>query len=651
MENIYSGELTAPKDGLNISIWDRERKLSWNSNQYLIIVLESKEDHTLTFNVDFYKNGQSKEYALRITFSILPHITSTVPIDLELLNSQTLIVPRTKGRLRMMVYGKPLLREEITGIKLTTLKCFKEQKISVKQLYLTNDIPQLSLPEKKLMDEMGQWMMKGWDSKLYSTEECSDMLRHKLIQAEVQETTYEEGEWDVYGGWKKKQFDKTGWFHTVRDDKRFWLADPEGNAFLSLGIDCIRPGNDIPVDQVREFCSWLPEKKDVEFADAWTDNERSFNFGIANLVRAFGREKWKESFFKITKAYLNQWHINTIANWSSMEFIKYAKIPYVLPLDAQGKGFPTTTALVFRDFPNVFSPEYGQNAKEYAKSILPFRDDKYLIGYFMRNEPAWGFVHNLLIAEEMLASKERLESRNCFITRIKVKYKTIENFNLAWNLSLKNFEKLCEPLYHASDLSMDAREDLKEFSKEMITQYVKIPAQEIKKLDSNHLNLGMRYAFITDPIMLSGYEFFDVFSINLYQMSPFDEVQAMGKILDMPIMLGEFHFGALDKGLVSSGLRCVPDQKERGKAYRYYLEQGMRSKYFLGAHYFQFCDQNCLGRFDGENYQIGITDVLLQEYQDMTEIMKECHKYIYEVADGQRYAYELAAVELPAVHC
>ena len=41
--------------------------------------------------------------------------------------------------------------------------------------------------------------------------------------------------------------------------------------------------------------------------------------------------------------------------------------------------------------------------------------------------------------------------------------------------------------------------------------------------------------------------------------------------VDLPVMIGEFHFGAIDAGLPSTGLKAVPDQHERAKAYRYYL--------------------------------------------------------------------------------
>jgi hypothetical protein len=268
----------------------------------------------------------------------------------------------------------------------------------------------------------------------------------------------------------------------------------------------------------------------------------------------------------------------------------------------------------------------------------------------MRNEPAWAFVYDLNIAEEMLANPAATTSKKVFVNKIISVYKDISDFNLAWNLSLNSYEDLYQPIYHACSLSVQAKQDLTEFSKEMITLYVELPAKACRKVDPHHLNLGMRYAYITDISLLSGYENFDVFSINSYQFSPYAEVESIGSQLNMPVMIGEFHQGALDMGLTAHGIKGVKDQSERAKAYRYYVEQGSLSPYYLGAHYFQLNDQSCLGRFDGENYQIGLIDVCMQEYQEMVEAMQQCHSQIYQVAVGAVPAFDTLPLHVPPIH-
>ena len=133
-------------------------------------------------------------------------------------------------------------------------------------------------------------------------------------------------------------------------------------------------------------------------------------------------------------------------------------------------------------------------------------------------------------------------------------------------------------------------------------------------------------------------------------MTCYHQVDELGKTLNMPVMVGEFHHGALDRGLNAHGIRGVRTQEDRGKAYRYYVEQALRSRYFVGAHYFQYNDQSALGRFDGENYQIGLVDVCSQEYPEMAQAMRRCHVGMYDVAMGRKPPYDACPEEVAPIH-
>ncbi len=45
---------------------------------------------------------------------------------------------------------------------------------------------------------------------------------------------------DRFGGWIGKKFEAIGFFR-VEKDERWWLVSPEGNAFLSWGINHLHP--------------------------------------------------------------------------------------------------------------------------------------------------------------------------------------------------------------------------------------------------------------------------------------------------------------------------------------------------------------------------------------------------------------------------
>ena len=79
--------------------------------------------------------------------------------------------------------------------------------------------------------------------------------------------------------------------------------------------------------------------------------------------------------------------------------------------------------------------------------------------------------------------------------------------------------------------------------------------------------------FLPDYTTPPGWENFDVFSINCYAVDPTKKIQDVVDLgVDLPVMIGEFHFGALDAGLPATGLEGVESQKDRGAAYRYYCE-------------------------------------------------------------------------------
>ena len=328
-----------------------------------------------------------------------------------------------------------------------------------------------------------------------------------------------------------------------------------------------------------------------------------------------------------------------------MEFAKDAKIPYVAMLD----NYPTTVDTIYRDFPDVFSPMYKDNSDVYASQLSKYTDDRYLIGYFMSNEPNWAFVDHLNLGYELVRNKKDLHSKSYLIRFMKDMYNSsIEALNKDWQLDLGSFEQLSY-LGEFPVLSEDGMCALEEFSKVMIAEYIKVPALALKRIDPNHLNLGIRYAYISSPTLYSGSEYFDVFSINSYEKTCNAPVNEVFDKVHMPIMIGEFHFGAIDRGLPATGIRGVMNQEERGKSIRHYIEEAATLKACQGIHYFQYNDQPFLGRFDGENYNIGLVDICNKEYSEVVEQFIMANERLYEIVEGKAAPEDLQIKYIPAI--
>lgn len=148
-----------------------------------------------------------------------------------------------------------------------------------------------------------------------------------------------------------------------------------------------------------------------------------------------------------------------------------------------------------------------------------------MVGYFLRNEPAWAFVDNLVIADEVLYNPARTVCKERLVESLKAEYQTIEALNDAWNCSFEEFEDLYESQAHVSQWSESAGRDMHAFSRKMMEEYVGIPSRACRKADPNHMNLGMRWAWVSDPDVVTGWENFDVFSINCYAYDPTAAIQ------------------------------------------------------------------------------------------------------------------------------
>ena len=52
-----------------------------------------------------------------------------------------------------------------------------------------------------------------------------------------------------YGGWTGKRFAASGFFRTHKQDGVWWLVDPEGYAFFSIGLNSVEPGVESSSDE------------------------------------------------------------------------------------------------------------------------------------------------------------------------------------------------------------------------------------------------------------------------------------------------------------------------------------------------------------------------------------------------------------------
>ena len=369
-------------------------------------------------------------------------------------------------------------------------------------------------------------------------------------------------------------------------------------------------------------------------------------FTALNLKRVYG-EKWRDKWEEMSHYILMKYGINSQGNFPGLCVNNgRSKLPYVRELP----GFPTTDILIFRDFPDVLSPEYQERAEKYAEQLSAWKEDVWLIGYFLRNEPEFNFVEGLAIADEVLHNPVQTHCRLGLIQYLKDTYVSIEALNKAWDSDFRSFDDFRKPIDCCSMSYPKSQQDIREFSKYLIREYVKVPSLACRAVDKNHLNLGLRWSKAYNLDMMAGWEYFDVFSINCYDFDPTRDMNfVMNAGVDLPILLGEYHCGALDRGLPATGLKGVMNQEERGVMWRYFVEKVAAHPYGVGAHWFQYNDQFCLGRYDGENYQIGMVDICMQPYKELMDAVYETSKVLYRVKNGEEEPYSRFPESIPMI--
>ena len=156
-------------------------------------------------------------------------------------------------------------------------------------------------------------------------------------------------------------------------------------------------------------------------------------------------------------------------------------------------------------------------------------------------------------------------------------------------------------------------------------RYLEVINTTVKKVDPNHLNLGIRFGGTPPDYVISLAKDFDVYSLNKYRWEPpADYLKKIYSLVHKPMLLGEFHIGVPGRGM-APGLVQAMNQQERGIAYRYYVEHAAANPNIVGTHWFEWIDEPALGRTDGENYNIGWVDVTDRPYDELVTAAKITH--------------------------
>jgi hypothetical protein len=402
------------------------------------------------------------------------------------------------------------------------------------------------------------------------------------------------GDRDPYGGWNNPdlRFEATGFFQVAERNGVWWLVTPQGNAFLSKGVNGVNfHSYDAPTLGYSPYQRAVQNKYGSQ--DAWAK-------AVVNLLRG--------------------WGFNTLGSWSSASTFDH-NMPYTINLDLATRAGADWKGAVGDFFASDFQEKMETTCRERCG---PRAKDPWLLGYFTDNELRWGadWRGKESLLEEYLRFPEGAAGRKAALEFLKQKYNDIDSLNRAWGTSVTRWEDLSG---REQTSGGSIRKDQAAWQEAVARRYFATCKNAIRKADPNHLILGCRFArYAPDPVLRGLRDSVDIVSLNDYvETAPVKTLQHIHDLTGRPIMLTEFSFKAMDSGLPNTqgAGQPVATQQDRADGFTRYVEGLIDLPFMVGFHWFEHADEPKEGRFDGENSNYGLVTIEDRPWEILVQSM------------------------------
>ncbi len=466
--------------------------------------------------------------------------------------------------------------------------------------------------EMPLVDPFGQLRVGEWPGKVKDSGELHDDGQKDLG---LVSTITKPGEGrDRFGGMTGgPELKATGYFRVEKINGKWWFVDPEGNLFWSLGVNCVGSSVQTRVEGREELFS----KED--------QGKKAANHYWDNVKLKFGEEKWRDRHTDLLVARMFDWGLNTVGAWSIPELSETGRIPYTLIVHSnlQRLGKVEKMADPFSDgFKNSLDRILPELASRHA-------DSPWLLGVFIDNELDWQGGHELV--KEIIRSYKEAPARVALVKFLQGRYENVDGLNKAWNT---DFKSLAEIQPSPGPLGAKAfGKDLDDFLSIFADRYFRLCREAMGKYFPNHLYLGCRFHQFNPIITSAASRHCDVLSVNIYQHS--FEGFRLKTDQDRPWLISEFHFGVRDHGVWGVGLTWAADARNQADLFEAYVSDALRQPDFVGAHWFAWTSQSVTGRFDGENFGVGLVTIVDRPLEKLVGAVQEVSRHMYDYRLGE----------------
>ncbi len=480
-----------------------------------------------------------------------------------------------------------------------------------------------------IIDRYGQYVHRTWPGKAASD---ADIRANAQVEEELVREIGPAHDLNKFGGWESgPRLKATGFFRTEKVDGKWWFVDPEGKLFWSFGVNCV--GIDFagqtPTERDQAVFQDLPAADDPAFGRFHVKLEVEdnflarpdvphYDFTRANLFRKYG-EGWAKAQVEQDIQRLKYTHINTIGAWSDVAVVDRRKVPYVVMLHYV---YPEAAPKL----PDPFNPETRLSLRKALQTYpVKFANDPWCLGAFVDNELHWKNDARDLVGAIFGHSATGTDSRKVFIKWLEKKYGGVAGLNKAWKTTFGGWDDLME----TTDPELFSRADAADCSA-LATLFADVQfamvRDELTAISPNVLYLGCRMNAAPPEVIEALARHAEVISANIYSYRPQPGPYAD---TDKPVLISEFHFADVSGNNLGGGLRSAQDAVQQGRLLKDFIAEAVKDPKLVGAHWFQWRDQSAAGRYDGENFDVGLYDIVDGPNAELVRAMAACGRNLY----------------------
>jgi len=412
-------------------------------------------------------------------------------------------------------------------------------------------------------------------------------------------------EFDEYGGRVGVRRAATGFFRTTRGEGRWWLVDPSGSVFISVGVNrvSLRPRD--------------PRK------------EKESPYREAALEKYRTEGEWSRAAVER----LRGWGFNTLgagsegATWGrGMPYTVGLKCTSVVPL---GEGC---------EFPDVYDPAYERAVRRHASRVCRSQaSDRWLVGYFTDDDVGWGSAEEgagSLLAE-FLGLDDEAPGRRALLTFLALRHLNIGELNEVWGTEYASFEEVGRTPQVGSHIP---RDDVAAFQREVAGRYFQVAHDAIRAVDAYHLILGPQFDGEAPGAVLRAMgEYVDVVSLGCQgTRPPAEQVREIYRVTQLPVLVLRFGFRATEPSGVAEGEEAAgATREERAELYEQFVRDLLALPMVVGYHWVDHTDEavrDARGRYVGG---FGLVNVRDEPYGPLVAAARRVNRDVYRLATGK----------------